>query len=208
MRAYTKTNRMTKKKCAFFVEFVLMIPIYFLKVWPFGAIGVHQRRLAVPKISIGVVSAIGVNNVQKTMTFVWKWLNARKVRQIAPLFVSFVRHPLTAFIFFICFSHSASVTITRDCLSTLSGGFRTDLPADRYEGCREASKDVRLGHYVFNNTIKELDIKREHFDSTTFCYCFLDHRCNGSATINPSMWTIAAAVLCTIFILQRSFLSR
>lgn len=82
----------------------------------------------------------------------------------------------------------ASVTITRDCLSTLNSGYRTDLPADRYEGCRPAARDVRLAHYVFNNTIKELDIKRDHYDSTMFCYCFLDHRCNGSSTIKSSIW--------------------
>lgn len=98
----------------------------------------------------------------------------------------------------------ASVTITRDCLSTLSSGFRTDLPADRYEGCREASKDVRLANYVFNNTIKELDIKREHFDSTTFCYCFLDHRCNSSTTLNPSIWISLATAFVAIISLRRT----
>lgn len=94
---------------------------------------------------------------------------------------------------------SASITITRDCLSTLNSGYRTDLPADRYEGCRAASKDIRLGHYVFNNTIRELDIHREHFDSTEFCYCFLDHRCNGATSIQSTISTIFAS---TIFIVN------
>lgn len=48
--------------------------------------------------------------------------------------------------------------ITRDCLSTIKS-FRTDIPADHYEGCRAASKDVKLAHYV-NNSIIELDIRR------------------------------------------------
>ncbi|XP_031622517.1 uncharacterized protein LOC116340260 [Contarinia nasturtii] len=99
----------------------------------------------------------------------------------------------------------ASVTIIRDCLSTLSSGYRTDLPADRYEGCRPASKDVRLGHYVFNNTIKELDIRRDHFDSTTFCYCFLDHRCNGSTSISASIWSYSIGIAIALITASRLF---
>ena len=95
---------------------------------------------------------------------------------------------------------AGQVTITRDCLSTLNSGFRTDLPADRYEGCREASQDVRLGHYIFNNTIKELDIQRNHFDSTTFCYCFLDHRCNSSISIKSSVFSIALFAVLGYFV--------
>lgn len=97
------------------------------------------------------------------------------------------------------------VSITRECLSTLNSGFRTDLPADRYEGCRPASHDVRLGHYVFNNTIKELDIRRDHFDSTTFCYCFLDHRCNGSISIkSTSIWSCTfGAIIVSMLALRR-----
>ncbi|BFF97301.1 uncharacterized protein DMAD_05743 [Drosophila madeirensis] len=74
-------------------------------------------------------------------------------------------------------------TITRDCLSALS--FRTDIPADKYEGCRPAAKDVRLAHYV-NHTIKEHDVKRDFFPDTTFCFCFLDHRCNGASGLQKS----------------------
>lgn len=107
--------------------------------------------------------------------------------------------------FFRGFCFSAMVSITRECLSTLNSGFRTDLPADRYEGCRPASHDVRLGHYVFNNTIKELDIRRDHFDSTIFCYCFLDHRCNGSTSIKPtSIWScIFGAIIGLILTIRR-----
>ncbi|KAJ2950490.1 hypothetical protein O0L34_g8734 [Tuta absoluta] len=73
----------------------------------------------------------------------------------------------------------AQETVTRDCLSNFRA-FRTDIPADTYEGCRPAAKDVNLANYV-NNTIKELDIKRDWYDETTWCFCFLDHRCNSAA---------------------------
>lgn len=53
---------------------------------------------------------------------------------------------------------TAQEVITRDCLSNFRA-FRTDIPADTYEGCRPAAKDVNLAHYV-NNSIKELDIRR------------------------------------------------
>lgn len=71
----------------------------------------------------------------------------------------------------------AQRTIIRDCLSALS--FRTDIPADKYEGCRPAAKDVHLANYV-NHTIKEHDVKRDYFSDVQFCFCFLDHRCNGA----------------------------
>ncbi|CAD7081340.1 unnamed protein product [Hermetia illucens] len=75
----------------------------------------------------------------------------------------------------------AQQTIIRDCLSALRGP-RTDIPPDHYEGCRPAGKDVRLGHYV-NNTIKELDVHRDYYNDVTFCFCFLDHRCNGADSL-------------------------
>ncbi|CAK1551923.1 unnamed protein product [Leptosia nina] len=79
----------------------------------------------------------------------------------------------------------AQKVITRDCLSNFRA-FRTDIPADTYEGCRAAAKDVNLANYV-NNTIKEIDIKRDWYDETTWCFCFLDHRCNGSSHVSNSI---------------------
>jgi hypothetical protein len=60
-----------------------------------------------------------------------------------------------------CMCPLAETIITRECLSSLRS-VRTDIPADHYEGCRPAAKDVRLAHYV-NNSIKELDIRRYAF---------------------------------------------
>ncbi|KAJ0179444.1 hypothetical protein K1T71_005156 [Dendrolimus kikuchii] len=82
----------------------------------------------------------------------------------------------------------AQTVITRDCLSNFKS-FRTDIPADNYEGCRAAAKDVNLANYV-NNTIKELDIKRDWYDEKIWCFCFLDHRCNGA----PSTFSLTKII--------------
>ncbi|KXJ75799.1 hypothetical protein RP20_CCG011013 [Aedes albopictus] len=93
-------------------------------------------------------------------------------------------------------------TITRECLSALKG-FRTDVPADKYEGCRPAAKDEQLAHYV-NNSIKELDVKRDHFPQTSFCFCFLDHRCNGAVGLSGvSTWKVALAVMAVGALVRR-----
>jgi len=54
--------------------------------------------------------------------------------------------------------YTADEVITRNCLSQVEYS-RHDVPADKYEGCRPAAKDIQLAHYV-NNSIKQLDVKR------------------------------------------------
>lgn len=91
----------------------------------------------------------------------------------------------------------AQEVITRDCLSNFRA-FRTDIPADTYEGCRPAAKDLNLGNYV-NNSIKELDIKRDWYDETIWCFCFLDHRCNGAPSKLTSFLTLSCSLLYFFF---------
>ncbi|KAK6637782.1 hypothetical protein RUM44_008204 [Polyplax serrata] len=88
--------------------------------------------------------------------------------------------------------------ITRDCLSSLT--FRTDIPADHYEGCRPAAKDVRLAHYV-NNSISEYDIRRDHYNSTEWCFCYFDNRCNSSTSIKGSITMVA--IFCILKLLMQ-----
>ncbi|XP_046978941.1 uncharacterized protein LOC124544435 [Vanessa cardui] len=92
----------------------------------------------------------------------------------------------------------AKEIITRDCLSNFKA-FRTDIPADTYEGCRQAAKDVNLANFV-NNTVKELDIKRDWYDETIWCFCFLDHRCNDASAKSHSMLLLA---LTSVFVLLK-----
>ncbi|CAG0884076.1 unnamed protein product [Cyprideis torosa] len=75
------------------------------------------------------------------------------------------------------------VLITRDCLSAFKGR-RRDIPADQYEGCRPASKDIQLAQFTFNN-IDELDIHRDYYDDVTWCFCDFDERCNSGWGLQP-----------------------
>lgn len=61
--------------------------------------------------------------------------------------------------------------ITRSCLSSVQG-YRKDIPADHYEGCRPAATYLNLGHYV-NNSIKELDIHRYLLDNINWNNAFI-----------------------------------
>ncbi|XP_037086549.1 uncharacterized protein LOC119107242 [Pollicipes pollicipes] len=79
----------------------------------------------------------------------------------------------------------ADTLITRDCLSVLQWN-RRDVPADHYEGCRRAADDPRLGLYTFNS-LKELDTKRDYYDSVEYCFCQYDEQCNTASTVSASV---------------------
>lgn len=88
----------------------------------------------------------------------------------------------------------ASQIITRDCISQIRPT-RTDIPPDHYEGCRPAVRDERLAHYV-NNSIKEYDIRKDYYNDITFCFCFLDHRCNDArSNMIPSISMVLVSVV-------------
>ncbi|ODM86972.1 hypothetical protein Ocin01_19710, partial [Orchesella cincta] len=91
----------------------------------------------------------------------------------------------------------ADEIITRNCLSQLEYS-RHDVPADKYEGCRSAAKDIQLAHYV-NNSIKQLDIRRDYYDEVTWCFCEFDHFCNGAIDINSfHSWTTTTLAVTAI----------
>jgi len=78
----------------------------------------------------------------------------------------------------------SDVQITRDCLSNIIP-FRRDIPADRYEGCRPAASQPKLAVYV-ENSVKELDLKKDYFRESTYCFCEFDEWCNHQNTIQTN----------------------
>jgi len=91
----------------------------------------------------------------------------------------------------------SNVLVTRDCLSNLIH-LRRDIPADKFEGCRPAAETKKLSIYV-ENYVKELDLKRDYWDQTTYCFCEFDEWCNNASKYGISFITILFSV--TIYVL-------
>lgn len=167
----------------------------------FGVIVAHRQRQAVRTDLIGVALAIWGIPVPIRMIFASKLPKKKAVSRKTYTLLRLLHH--TVFAIISIFPFTASETIIRDCLSSVRA-LRTDIPADHYEGCRKAATDVRLAHYVFNNTMKELDIRRDHFDSTEFCFCFLDHRCNSATALSipivPIVVLAIGAIVMKVFV--------
>jgi len=87
----------------------------------------------------------------------------------------------------------ADVQVTRDCLSNLIG-YRKDIPADQYEGCRTAAAQPKVAVYV-ENTVKELDLKRDYWSDTTYCFCEFDEWCNSAFTSNASLLLLTLSAM-------------
>jgi len=96
----------------------------------------------------------------------------------------------------------ATEVITRDCLSSFKG-IRTDIPADHYEGCRKATRDFRLANYV-NNSNKEIDVKRDFYSDTTWCFCSFDNRCNSADSLTIQHILLASSLLFVGFFFQNN----
>nr|ABR23435.1 kunitz-like protein [Ornithodoros parkeri] len=86
------------------------------------------------------------------------------------------------------------VLYTRDCLSNLVS-YRHDIPADTYEGCRPAAEAPKLAVYV-DNSIKELELKRDYYSSVDYCFCEFYYWCNGASVVT-SMWILPLLLVLT-----------
>ncbi|KFM65986.1 hypothetical protein X975_25143, partial [Stegodyphus mimosarum] len=74
--------------------------------------------------------------------------------------------------------------ITRDCLSKLEAQ-KKDIPADKYDGCRKAAEQPKLAVYVENH-ISQLEIKNQHWDEVTYCFCEFDQWCNSGLLLHSN----------------------
>ncbi|CAG2103185.1 unnamed protein product [Medioppia subpectinata] len=92
----------------------------------------------------------------------------------------------------------SDLLITRDCLSNIIP-FRRDIPADRFEGCRPAATQPKLAVYV-DNSVRELDLKKDYFSDTTYCFCEFDEWCNHSLKMQSNYLIIFTIALLSLIL--------
>lgn len=110
----------------------------------------------------------------------------------------FIKYTVNYFIHNYFVKYLADIQVTRDCLSNIVG-HRRDIPADRFEGCRPAAAQPKLAVYV-ENSVRELNLKNDYWDATTYCFCEFDEWCNSQTRLTCNFFIIIFALALSAFL--------